>query len=71
MIGQILIHALFGAAVTATLLYGLALRHPGNTWYTRVARTLFTLLALGLVASASMLVVNIIQHRFEYTYVWS
>ncbi|MCX6139334.1 MAG: cytochrome c biogenesis protein CcsA, partial [Candidatus Kapabacteria bacterium] len=71
MIGQVLIHVLFGMAATSTILYGLALRSPENSWYARIGRALFTILALGLVASASMLVLNIIQHRFEYTYVWS
>ena len=70
MIGQILIHALFGTAVASTLLYGLALR-PAGERYERTARTLFMILTLGLVAAASMLVVNIINHRFEYTYVWN
>ncbi|MBK6760926.1 MAG: cytochrome c biogenesis protein CcsA [Ignavibacteria bacterium] len=71
MIGQILIHVLFGMAVTSTVLYGLAIRKPEGSVYARIARVVFTILALGLVASSSMLVVNIIQHRFEYHYVWN
>mgnify|MGYP001627141250 CR=1 FL=1 len=70
MIGQILIHLIFGLALATTVLYGLAMR-KGQAQHEKVARWLFTLLTLGLVTGASMLVVNIVQHRFEYTYVWN
>lgn len=69
MIGQIAIHLLFGLAVMSTVLYFLSIRR-GDA-YTRIARTLFGILAIGLVASASALVILILQHRFEYTYVQS
>lgn len=71
MIGQLLIHALFGMAVSTTVVYGLALRYPTNEAYTKVARFLFRVLALGLVVAASMLIALIVDHRFEYTYVWN
>lgn len=49
--------------------YALAHREGGEG-YVRVGRIFLGLLTLGLVACASMLVVNIIQHQFEFTYVW-
>lgn len=70
MIGQLLIHALFGLSVVTTVLYALAYfrRNPSLAG---AARQMFGLIAICLVACASMLVVNIIQHRFDYTYVYS
>ncbi|RPI69535.1 MAG: hypothetical protein EHM43_01510 [Ignavibacteriae bacterium] len=70
MIGQILIHVLFGLSVGSAISYWMAWFKNDET-YTKVGRTLFATLAFGLFLSASMLIINIIQHRFEYTYVYS
>jgi len=73
MIAQILIHVLFGMALASTGLYAAALY--ANTdraeWLSTIARRIFGALAFGLVASAVVLVILILQHRFEYTYVWN
>lgn len=70
MIGQILIHLLFGAAVSSTLLYALSLR-SNQPDYANWGRMIFRGLFAGLVLASIMLIIDIVQHRFEYTYVWS
>lgn len=70
MIGQILIHLLFGLAVGSAVMYWLAWL-KGDEVYARIGRTLFSLLSGGLIIAAVMLVINIIEHRFDYTYVYS
>ena len=69
MIGQIAIHVLFATALMSTLLYFLSIK-AGES-YTRVARGLFGALTLGLLGCATGLIILILQHRFEYTYVQS
>lgn len=69
MIGQLLIHALFGTAVGLTITAFMAMRR--NEQGIAVPRVLMMALTLGLVAAASWLVTLIIQHRFDYTYVWN
>ncbi len=70
MIGQILIHLLFGLSVGSAISYWFAWFKQDDA-YAKVGRTLFSILSFGLFLSASMLIINIIQHRFEYTYVYS
>lgn len=70
MIEQLVIHVLFGLAVGTTVSYLLAHRSNGEG-FAKVGRILLTLLAGGLVACASMLIINIIQHQFQFTYVWN
>jgi len=73
MIAQILIHVLFGMALASTGLYAAALYADTDRaeWLSTIARRIFGALAFGLVASAVVLVILILQHRFEYTYVWN
>lgn len=73
MIAQILIHVLFGMALAATGLYAAALYADNEraAWFSMIARRIFSGVALGLVVSAVILVVLILQHRFDYTYVWN
>lgn len=84
MIGQLLIHALFGTAVALVLTAFLALRRESRQAassdgasllatgdHLKVPRILMTALAIGLIAAVSILVTLIIQHRFDYTYVWN
>lgn len=73
MIAQILIHVLFGMALASTGLYAAALYAETDraAWLSTLARRIFGMMAFGLVASAVILVVLILQHRFEYTYVWN
>lgn len=73
MIAQILIHVLFGMALASTGLYAAALYAETDraAWLSTLARRIFGAMAFGLVASAVILVVLILQHRFEYTYVWN
>jgi cytochrome c-type biogenesis protein CcmF len=70
MIGQLLIHLLFGLAVGSTVAYGLSTR-SGRASFLSVGRILFGLMTALLIVAASMLVIDIVQHRFEYTYVWN
>ena len=70
MIGQFIIHLLFGLSVASTVMYFLSWR-KNNQSYSKIARTLFSMVSLLLIASASMLIVNIVRHNFEYTYVYS
>lgn len=70
MIGQILIHLLFGLAASSAACY-LAAWFRSDARLAAVGRTLFTSLGVGLIAAATMLVLNVVQHRFEYTYVWN
>lgn len=67
MIEQSLIHLLFGCAVGATVAYALGIRRGEPLL--RIGRLLFTTCAVLLVASASVLLVHILRHDFEYTYV--
>lgn len=67
MIAQLLIHGVLGCAVGSTVMYALGITR--GEAYNRIGRALFWLLSLLLVASASTLVVLILQHRFEFTYV--
>lgn len=69
MIGQLLIHALFGTAVGLTVTAFISARRGDRGL--AVPRALMLALTLGLVAAASLLVALIIQHRFDYTYVWN
>ena len=69
MIGQLLIHALFGTAVGLTITAFMSMRR--NEQGIAVPRMLMLALTLGLVAAASLLVTLIVQHRFDYTYVWN
>ena len=69
MIGQIAIHLLFGMSLMTTLLYFMSIK-TGES-YARVARVLFGLLTIGLVGCATGLIILILQHRFDYTYVQS
>ncbi|MBI2794137.1 MAG: cytochrome c biogenesis protein CcsA [Ignavibacteria bacterium] len=70
MTGQYLIHLLFGLSVTSTVLYWLSWKRSDER-FLRVARVLFSLVSLLLITSASLLIVEIVRHRFEYTYVYS
>lgn len=70
MIEQFVIHLLFGLAIGSTVSYALAHREGGFR-YLAIGRALLVTLTLGLVASASLLVANIVQHQFQYTYVWN
>lgn len=69
MIGQILIHALFGTAVGLTITAFMSMRR--NDQGIAVPRMLMLALTLGLVAASSLLITLIVQHRFDYTYVWN
>jgi cytochrome c-type biogenesis protein CcmF len=69
MIAQLMIHAVLGCAVASTIAYALGIRRGEQ--YLAVGRILFTVLAFVLLASASTLVMLILQHRFEFTYVQS
>lgn len=70
MIEQFVIHLLNGCAVGMVVSYGFAV-WKGTYTYVRIGRFLLALLAAGLVISSSMLVINIIQHQFQYTYVYN
>ena len=70
MIGQLLIHLLFGLAVGSTVAYAIAWVRKSPR-IASIGRILFGVLAIGLVASSASLITLIIQHRFEYTYVWN
>lgn len=70
MTGQYLIHLLFGLSVTSTILYWLSWKRADER-FLRVARVMFSLVSLLLVTSASLLIVEIVRHRFEYSYVYS
>ena len=70
MIGQVLIHLLFGLAIGSTVSYALAFAKD-RARLASLGRVLFGILAMGLVLSSTMLIIDIIQHRFEYTYVWN
>lgn len=62
MIAQILIHVLFGMALSATGLYAAALYADNEraAWFSMIARRIFSGVALGLVVSAVILVVLIL-----------
>lgn len=69
MIAQLMIHAVLGCAVASTIAFWLGMRRGEQ--YLAVGRALFRVLTLLLIASASTLVMLILQHRFEFTYVQS
>lgn len=69
MIGQILIHLLFGLCAGLTLAYWLALR--GNTAMLGLARKLYYGFSAGVMIASVMLLVNVVSHSFEYSYVWN
>ncbi|MCO6465160.1 MAG: cytochrome c biogenesis protein CcsA [Bradyrhizobiaceae bacterium] len=70
MIEQLIVHLLLGLAVGTTVSYALAHRANG-AHFIKLGRTLLTMLMFGLIACASMLIINIVQHQFQYTYVWN
>ena len=70
MIGQILIHLMFGLAIGSTVAYVFAWTRK-SMQLASIGRILFGLLAILLVTSSSMLIIDIVRHRFEYTYVWN
>lgn len=69
MIAQILIHMFLGCAVSSTVLYAMGSR--GNANALKVARGIFSALALILLASSTILITLILSHDFRYTYVQS
>lgn len=70
MIGQILIHVLFGLAVGSAVSYVWSWLRSDPRLAT-IGRTLFTALGIGLITASAMLIIDVVQHRFEYTYVWN
>jgi len=70
MIGQVLIHLLFGLAVGSAVSYLMAFFRK-DVRLAQIGRILFTTLSVGLVTAAAMLAIDVVQHRFEYTYVWN
>ncbi|HRK04512.1 MAG TPA: cytochrome c-type biogenesis CcmF C-terminal domain-containing protein [Chlorobiota bacterium] len=70
MIGQILVHLLFGVSVATTVVAWRGMR-TNDPRFAGWARTLLGLLAMGLVAASTFLIILILLHRFDYTYVWS
>jgi cytochrome c-type biogenesis protein CcmF len=69
MIGQILIHLLFGGSLACLLSYFLALR--GKPQYIPIARNLYRTVSAGMLVTFCLLMANVVSHSFEYTYVWS
>lgn len=69
MIEQSVIHLLLGLSIGVTLSYALAFR-KGAEQYAAIGRTLMLLLAGGLVVCSAMLVINLVQHQFQFTYVF-
>lgn len=68
-VGQILMHLLFGASLTSTLFYTLALR--GKAQALPIARILFHCLTTGIVLALCLNMMNVMTSDFHYTYVWS
>lgn len=68
MIGQIVIHVLLGLAALTSLLFFAGYKRDDVM---PTARVLYQVLTFGLLAAIGMLVINVVQHRFEYTYVQS
>ncbi|MFZ9760549.1 MAG: cytochrome c-type biogenesis CcmF C-terminal domain-containing protein [Candidatus Kapaibacteriota bacterium] len=69
MLGQVLIHVLFAAALTATGFYAFALR--GNEQAAQIGRMLFRLTAIGIVIAFLGILWLVFNHRFEYHYIWN
>jgi len=68
MIGQIVVHVLLGLAALTSLLFYLGYKREDVM---PTARVLYQVLTFGLLAAIGMLIINVVQHRFEYTYVQS
>jgi len=69
MIGQFLVHLAFAASLIAVGAYGFSLRRQSEDWK-MIGRVFFFITALLVGVIAVMHVANILDHRFEYTYVW-
>jgi cytochrome c-type biogenesis protein CcmF len=69
MIGQILIHLLFACAIVSTALYFLALQ--GRDHLRALARICFQFMAGGIGLAFILVMIQVFQHNFQYTYVWS
>ena len=70
MIGQVLIHLLFGLSVGTTVSYFWSY-FKNDEASAKVGRSLFVTLMFGLILAAGMLIIEILGHHFEYTYVWN
>lgn len=68
-VGQILMHLLFGAALTSSLYYVLAIR--GKAEALPIARKIFHSLTIGIVLALCLNMMNVMTSNFNYTYVWS
>ncbi|MBL7976498.1 MAG: cytochrome c biogenesis protein CcsA [Candidatus Kapabacteria bacterium] len=67
MVGQYIIHILFGIAVGITVSYFMAMK--GKTGLLAPARILYYLFAVGLGAVTVLLMNNVLTHQFQYAYV--
>ncbi len=70
MIEQLVVHLTFGLAAGTLVSYALAV-WKGAEGFARIGRVLMLILAGALVMSSSMLIINIVQHQFQFTYVWN
>ncbi len=69
MIGQFLVHLAFAASLVSVATYAVSIWRRSEEWRF-IGRTFFSISATLLGVVAVMHVSNILNHRFEYTYVW-
>jgi len=67
MVGQILIHLLFGIAIGLALSYFMAMR--GKTQLLPIGRLLYYLLSGGVLITSILLMTNVLTHQFQFAYV--
>lgn len=70
MIGAIIVKIAFAATIAAMAFYYLSYRR-GSEELLRLARTFYLTAAAGILAVAGVLLEAILNHRFEYYYVWN
>lgn len=70
MFGKILIYFLFGLSLLSALLYIIA-EIKKNKLISTFARSLYFTIIVGITAVSGYLLYHIINHNFQFTYIWS
>jgi len=70
MAGTWVVRIAFAAALFSSVAYYMTLRAKKAEW-ARAARLSFFVAAAGVILASAMLLIDILTHQFQYTYVWS
>ena len=70
MLGQLLLYILFGMSIVTSIMYFIGASNKKENLIT-IGRYLYYGMTGGLLAMSLFLMFNILNHNFQYTYIWS